>query len=378
MNFKSFELCDSHMHLTCPVTVDYTVLMLREIMEHFSYSRIALMSLTTGVDRNADYISNLKAIYAKEKINRERADSVFVYGTLFRYFDERDTADGYLEQLKTFWAMGADGLKLLDGKPTERKRIGKKLSDPIYDKMYAYAEENGIPVTMHIADPKYYWGPKENLSEYEVTHGWWYADGTFPSFYEYFNELCEILDKFPRLKLCVAHCAYLADEIDKLTAFMEKYENASIDLTPGTINLLYISQNGDAWREFLKKYAHRVYFGTDTNNYKIDEPNSDAKYDFLTAPTDLRRLLEKSPDEPFDMDIGRIVPLGLDEQTLAELYCGSHKKLHPHARPIDRSLVLKEAKRAMQAFDNIEQFYETPEDCELEMNNLEKIIEYFE
>lgn len=377
-NFKDFKICDSHMHLAYPETVDATEKTFREIMEYFCFDRIALMCLTTGSSyRKSDAAGNLKALYIKDKFNRKRADSTFVYGSPMHFFDERDTAENYLNQVKTLYNMGVDGYKFLDGKPSLRKKLGRKLCDPIYDKMYAFIEEKGLPVKMHVADPPTFWGAKETMSEAALTHGWWVGDGTYPSFEELHEEVYSILKKFPKLKFCPAHCFYLGHRIDELTAFFENWENTAFDLTPGYFNLYEFSKKPDEWRAFFKKYAHRIFFGTDIFNETV-EGSSLSKYDDIwKAPTDLRRFLEKKSSDVFDAALGALAPLGLDDDTLSEIYFGSHLKLHPHAEKLDKELIVFEAKKLVEDIAARNVTYENESDYALETANSNKIINHF-
>ncbi len=55
------------------------------------------------------------------------------------------------------WFMGFDGVKMMEGKPNRRKLLARRLDDPIFDGYYRFAEENGVPLTLHLADPAYFW-----------------------------------------------------------------------------------------------------------------------------------------------------------------------------------------------------------------------------
>lgn len=376
-NFGDFKICDTHIHLVFPETIESTEKTFREIIEYFGYDRIALMCLDSGSGhRGNDPVNNLKALYIKDKFNKESADSTFVYGHPIHYFDERDTAEGYLNQVKTLYDMGVDGYKFLDGKPSSRKQLGRKLCDPIYDKMYAFIEEKGMPVKMHIADPPKFWGPKETMTDYELMRGWWFGDGTYPSFQELHDEVYGILKKFPKLKFCAAHCFYLSHDIEQLTSFFENWENTSFDLTPGQFNLLEFTKKPDEWKAFFKKYAHRIFFGTDTYNQFI-EGSDLSKYECYTAPTVVRKVLEKTPEDAFDASIGRLVPLNLDNDTLSEIYFGSHVKLHPYARKLDKELIVSEAKKLVDDIVSRKVVFEEESEYLLETENLNKIIKHF-
>ena len=377
--FKDFKICDTHIHIVYPEKIDSTENILSEIMDYFAYSRIAIQCLTTGSGhRDYDYANNLKALYLKDKFNKKSPDSVFVYGNPIHYYDERDTADSYLNQVETLYEMGCDGIKLLDGKPSLRKKLGRKLSDPVYDKMYAFLEENKIPVKMHVADPPKYWGPKEKQTEYALMRGWWCGDGTYPSFQDLHDEVYEILEKFPKLHFCAAHCFYMGHDIKQMKMFFEKWENTSFDVTPGQFNLLEFSKKPEQWKEFFRKYSHRIFFGTDTYN-QYAEGDDISKYDkYWSAPTVVRKFFEKTPEDAFEASIGHLVPINLEDDILKDIYFGSHQKLHPTAKPLNKELIVSESKKLSEAILNKSVPYGEENDYTLEADNLYQIIRHFE
>lgn len=375
-NFKDFKICDTHIHPAYPETLDSTEKILSEIKEYFNYDRITLLCMTESGHRKCDPDNNLKALYLKDRFNKVKPDSVLVYGTPLYYYDERDTADSLYNQIKALYDMGIDGIKLMDGKPNRRKKMGKKLCDPMYDKMYAFAQENGIPVKMHVADPPKFWGAKETLTDYEIGRGWWCGDGTYPTFQEFHDEVYGILEKFPKLKFCAAHCFYLGHDLEQLTEFFEKWENTSIDLTPGQFNLIEMSKKPEEARAFFRKYADRIFFGTDTYNQFIKGDNL-SRYDAWIAPTVVRKALERQPEEVFDTSAGHYVPFGLDDEILSQIYFGSCEKLHPTARKVDGELVIAECKKFIKDIENRKFAFSEEFEYQLEVDNLNQIIRYF-
>lgn len=378
-NFRNFKLCDTHIHMVLPETLDSTEKTLREIMEYYNYGRIGLMCLTSGSGHNdIDPAGNVKALYIKDKLNKENPDSVFVYAHPYHFFNEKDTSESFFNQAKNLYEMGVDGYKFLNGKPQFRKKTNKKLCDRSYDKMYEFIEEKNMPVKMHVADPIKYWGPKETMPEYAISQGWWCGDGTYPSFQELHDEVYGILNKFPKLKFCAAHCFYLADDLEQLTMFLEKWENTSFDLTPGASSFVDFSKNHEKSKEFLKKYSHRIFFGTDTYNQKAEGINL-FKYDnYWTAPSLIRNFLEKTSDQEFEFAAGPVVPVNMDDEVLENIYFKNHEKLHPTARSVNNKAVLKECERLLKNIEKGEYPFESEELKDLETDCIKQIIKYFE
>lgn len=375
--FREYKICDTHMHVVTPDPLERTTNTLSEIADYFSFDRIALMAVTRLTCNELDPANNVKCLYLKSVLNNERPNSTFVYGSPLHFYDERDTADGYLEQVKTLYDMGVDGYKILDGKPEFRKKSGKKLSDPVYDKMYAFMEEKGMPLKMHIADPYKFWNPKEMQPDYVIKNGWWCGDGTFPSFQELHDEVYEILAKFPKMKFCAAHFFYLSHDIEQLTEFFEKWENTSVDLTPGTSLFLEFAKKPEEWRKFFKKYKHRIFFGTDIFNDFVEGDSSSKYEDFWTTGTTVRKMLEKTENDGFDTVVGHLIPLNLDDEIISDIYFNNHIRLHPEIRPINHELVLKESAKILQGLQSGK--FNVKEICEysLEVENLKTVINYF-
>ncbi len=375
--FRKFKICDSHMHITTPDPIERTADTFREIIKYFSFDRIALMCVTRWPVCELDPDSNVKALYLKSVLNSENPGSTFVYGSPLHFYDERDSADGFLEQVTKLYDMGVDGYKMLDGKPEFRKKSGRKLCDAIYDKMYAFMEEKGMPLKIHVADPPMFWEEKEKQLDYVLANGWWCGDGTYPSFQELHDEVYGILEKFPKLKLCAAHSFYLSNDIEQLTEFLEKWENTSIDLTPGTSIFVGFSKKSEEWKAFFKKYKHRIFFGTDICNDFVEGAELSKYESYWSVATIARKMLEKDASENFDVPAGHLVPMNLDDEILSDIYFNNYALLHPTPRHINKELVLKESRTILNEFQNREIELDSESRHSLEIENLKTVIDYF-
>jgi predicted TIM-barrel fold metal-dependent hydrolase len=166
-------------------------------------------------------------------------------------------------------SLGFDGMKMLDGKPDNRKRIGIPLDAPVYDLYFDYLEENQLPLLYHIGDPAIFWD-KENCPQYVKDLKWAYLDDSFVSKDGLYREVDGILEKHPDLKVIFAHFYFMDDEsIERASAVLDRWPNVAFDVTPG---LLFKSFGLDleGWRAFFIKYQDRILFGTD-NDYGISK-----------------------------------------------------------------------------------------------------------
>ena len=379
--FKNLPLCDTHFHLVYPETLDSTEQTYREIMDYFSITRINMQCITSGSGhRKSDPANNVKGLYLRERLNEDKCeDRAFVYGSLFHHFDERDTAESFLSQVTEMYEMGFDGYKMLEGKPTFRKPLGRSLCDPIFDPIYSFMQEHEMPLKMHLGDPHRYWGAKETMTEIAIKRGWWYGDGTYPTFDELHEEVYGILKKFPRLKLCMAHFFFLGHDLDTARAFFENWENTSFDLTPGASMFRGFSDNYEKAQKFFADYSHRIFFGSDTYNSFVNGDTPEKYENACQRVTLVRECLEKSCDFPVDggSQLGIFTPLALSDEQLKNIYFENHCRLHPAPRKINRTLARAHAQKLLAQIEGGYTDY-SPEEKALEKDNLEKIIAYFE
>ena len=344
--YNDIPVSDTHIHIVFPKHPDETVQILRNFDAHFEYDSIAMQCLTRGSGhRPCDPSNSLKGLYVREMLNRERPNFAYVYGNVFHHLDEKDTPESYLEQAKTLYALGVDGYKFLDGKPSLRRTLGRPLCDPIYDKMYAFIEEQGMPVKLHLADPAYFWGPKENLSEWAIKRGWWCGDGTYPTRDEFYEETYGILKKFPKLKLTLAHFGFMT--YDEAVAFLENWENTAFDLTPGAEWCKVVTENYEKWKLFFTKCADRIYFGTDTYN-EISSDADEETYEKSGARYNtVRKMLENDPSETFNTGgiLGDFKPLGLERDILEKIYYKNMRSTYGNPKPLNKSLFIECAEK---------------------------------
>lgn len=373
-HFRDIPLCDSHFHYTFPETLQTMTDVMEEFWDYFPLKRIGLMALSRTDERPFDPLCNLKGLYLKAFFNQKHPHSTFLYGNPIHYFDHRDTAQGYLTQVQRMYAMGVDGYKMLDGKPENRRDLGRPLCDPIFDQMYGFMEEKGMPLVMHVADPKMFWRDKSLVLPEHLARGWWYGSEEFASFSQLHQEVYAILEKFPKLKLCAAHFFFLSSDVEELTMFFEKWENTAVDLTPAMMNLVEITQMPEVWKPFFEKYRHRIYFGSD--NYLYTKGRDYIMQHHTCQCTMLRQTLEHTPEERFQCSSGEIVPLNLPEDLLMDICWNNHTRLHPNARPIDSALVLEEAKKLLHEIHSGILKLEGPS-APLEVKSLEQIIGFF-
>lgn len=211
----------------------------------------------------AEMVYNLSALWWKSKYDKMR---IKVFGSVHEFDQYADIP--YDVQVEKLLALGCDGIKFIHMKPNVRKELGKGLDHPSYDKMFDLLEERGTPITIHSGDPENFWGTGKAQSADEVAKGWTYADGTYLSCEEHYEETLRMLDKHPRLNVTLAHFFFLSEYRERATEILEKYPNVKFDLTPGWEMYIAFSKDTEGWHDFFEKYSERLMFGTDSGNHK--------------------------------------------------------------------------------------------------------------
>ena len=375
-DFRPMPVIDGHLHMLRPDEMELIVQSVENIMEYYQYSRVNLCALVQESKEKVDPFNNARCFYIKDRMNTpENPNRVYVFGNIWHWCDERDTAEGYLKQVQDLMAMGADGIKLLDGKPDHRKMTGRPIDDPIFDLMYAYLEENQIPIISHIGDPAKDWDINL-VGEYNLKHGRYY-DETFPSLQQLRDETEGLLKKFPKLKLILAHFFFWGEEPQKVKARLDRYENVMMDTTPGGEMFVGFTNHPQESRALFEAYADRIVYGADTYNYYFE--NLEDYEEFVLCGyriNQCRRMLEKS--EPFEDKIfGKLQPMHLPQEVLEKIYYKNFLRVVGDPRPVDPALVAEELRADVKAYqDGLKPVL--PERWrELMLSNTRQMLRYF-
>jgi hypothetical protein len=228
---------------------------------------------------------------------------------------------------------------------------------------------------MHLGDPPEFWDINK-ISEYALKVGW-YCDESYPTLAEMQGEVLGILDKFPRLRLTMAHFFFLSQDLEACADLFERYPTLCFDLTPGGEMFENFAKRPDDWRAFFIRYADRISLGTDTYNYDLHENLPDYGKNADLARTNLvRKCLEWS--EPFEHPwYGTLIPFGLDSDTLTKIYRGNFIRRLGDPRKISREAAANAAGCMRAAFDSGMLCCEDDDRTALEHENLHTMITYF-
>jgi predicted TIM-barrel fold metal-dependent hydrolase len=334
---KMTGIVDGHVHMGS-ISSEELVL---EIQRAAGLSKTGLVSI-----QNPASGSGLpQSLYMKAR----HPEKFFVFAGLNhgeKLSEGRVRAPSLVEQLEGFEAMGCDGIKMIEGKPTSRQMMDIPVDDPYFADYWARVEELGMPIVWHVNDPEEFWQP-DLLPEWAQKQGWGYGpdDVTKEQLYA---EVDEVLARHPSLHIVFAHFYFLSADLDRASRFFDAHPNVHFDLTPGIEMLYNMSLDPDATREFFLKYAERIVYGTDiASRHTIEEAVFRAGIvfrwlesdDTFRVPEGVDFLLGKPED-------GVVHGLSLPDDVLAKIYRGNFTRLAgTEPRPLDIGRAIAECSR---------------------------------
>ncbi|HBY60881.1 MAG TPA: amidohydrolase [Solibacterales bacterium] len=252
----------------------------------------------------------------KKRIESLRAaspDRFVVFGNIdYRGLDEPGYAERAAAQVEQDLRAGSRGLKVWkDFGMMLKDKDGKRVpaDDPRFDKVFEVCAKYQAPVLIHTADPKQFWDPIDKYNERWLDlklHPNRARTGE-PSWDTLIAEQHRLFARHPRTIFINAHMGWLAFDLARLGAVLDKLPNVYLDLSATIVEL---GRQPRAARAFFTRYQDRVLFGKDT--WRADEY---ANY-FRTVET---------ADEYFDHErkyqgVWKIYGMDLPDEVLRKLY----------------------------------------------------------
>src|SRR5947209_3878095 len=221
--------------------------------------------VTPGKEGEASEFERGKALTDKLAPGR------FVHYMLIDYkgIDDEGWSERAAKQVEEGHRLGAAGLK-------EFKRLGLflrdskgkliKIDDPRLDAVWEKCGELGMPVSIHVADPKAFWEPfnekNERWKELKDHRSWWFGDASkYPPRMELLEALNRVVARHPKTTFVCVHFANNAEELEWVDAALDRYPNMMADLAARIPELG--RHDPEAMRKILIKHQDRIVFGTD-------------------------------------------------------------------------------------------------------------------
>ena len=256
------KIIDSHMHLAqwerseCKGIFEN----LRDYQEQNGIVAVDNMCCTNNGDLWAKYEADQTILGAIAKLENP---NVFTHGCLFlpkgyKSFEGYDFKD----QLDELMELGLDGVKICDFKPDAYKLFNIDAHLEEYDEYIGYCEKNNVHMCWHVADPEPFWDPN-GVTETAKRQGWFYADGTYPSFEKLIDMTYTFLDAHPNLNVLLAHMFFKSFDPDEVVALLEKYPNVCLDMAPGWEMFAGFKEHYEKWSQIFRKYSTRFLYATD-------------------------------------------------------------------------------------------------------------------
>ena len=339
------KVFDAHVHHLFEMPIDEAIRIFKLEFPVTKTERQAFMSVPNDCDTQMQMylneMQNIRMLFLKYAFS----PTAYAFSGLEHPLNATDLDDEYLSkeylrQAEEYLLNGYDGMKMLEGYPSVRKVMKRKLCDKVYDRYYSFLEESGTPITMQVANPEENWDISK-AGEYAIKMGRVY-DHTYPTRLELLDEVDGIMKKHPKLKLALAHFGFMSYDIEQAKRWLD-YENASFDLTPGGEQLLNMRKNWQEWEKFFADYQDRIIYGTDYYAFPQDE---NWETNFQRRPKFLRQFFETDGEHDYGGRAFRGVKL--DESILQKIYWGNAMKLLGEPKKINLEYMAKKAEELLK------------------------------
>lgn len=266
-------------------------------------------------------------------------------------WDAPDFSERAARQVETAKRLGAAGLK-------EFKRLGIglrdgsgqliRIDDPKLDAVWAKCGELGMPVSIHVADPKAFWLPynqqNERWKELKDHKSWWFGDPKqFPPREELLAALDRVIARHPKTTFVCVHFANNAEDIDWVERQLDERPNMNADLAA---RIPEIGRHDPAKvRRLFTKHQDRIFFATDFQVYQklilgssgdAERPTDDDAAEFYHK--EWRWLETNDQNWPHMTPIQgdwTISSIGLPAEVLRKIYFGNAQRLLVRALPFE-------------------------------------------
>ncbi|HXI54651.1 MAG TPA: amidohydrolase family protein [Polyangia bacterium] len=166
--------------------------------------------------------------------------------------------------------LGAVGLKIPKGLglgyPAPDGKHLLPIDDHGLDPLFEKAGELGMPVAIHIGDPKAFWKPatpeNERWDELRAHPEWSFYGEPVPSWEALYAAFERRVARHPKTNFIAVHFGNDPEDPDRVMKMLDRYPNFYID-TAARIPELG-RHPVEKMRRFYEKYQDRVLFGTDT------------------------------------------------------------------------------------------------------------------
>jgi predicted TIM-barrel fold metal-dependent hydrolase len=188
-------------------------------------------------------------------------------------WDSPDFAAKAVAQVEEGARLGAAGFK-------EFKRLGLflrdknnqlyKVDDARLDPMWQALGRLGMPVSIHVADPKAFWQPddpsNERWKELKDHPRWWFGDPKmYPPREELLAALERVVARHPETTFVCVHFGNNAEDLDWVDAQLDRHPNMMVDIAARVPEIG--RHDPERVHAFFVKHQDRILFATDFQSY---------------------------------------------------------------------------------------------------------------
>jgi len=205
-----------------------------------------------------------------DKMVKVYPDRFIVFAQIdYSKIDDADFGAEMVQQLDESVRRGARGLKVLkDLGLGVKDKSGKLIAvdDPRLDPIWEECGKLGIPVAIHTSDPEAFFKPMDNHNERyeELMHNpaWSFYGPQFPSKEKLLAERNHVFEKHPHTTFIALHVANWPENLDAVSAWLDKYPNMYVELGARQAEL---GRQPRRAGQFFRQYQDRILFGTDSD-----------------------------------------------------------------------------------------------------------------
>lgn len=235
-------------------------------------NNIVVLSINTEVPEYPPLQDQRKIVLEQQKTFPGRVHFLSSFNAESLFADKG--LEKVLAYLGESFEQGAVGVKVWKNIGMDLRREDGSfvmINDEIFDPVFTFLAEEGIPVLGHIGEPRNCWLPIEEMTVnndkiYYSGHPEFhmYKHPEYPSYENLIRSRDCLLEKFPNLVFIGAHLGSLEWDVDEVAKRLDRYPGFFVDLTDRICHLQY---QADSKRkkvmEFLYAYQDRIIYGTD-------------------------------------------------------------------------------------------------------------------
>jgi predicted TIM-barrel fold metal-dependent hydrolase len=181
-----------------------------------------------------------------------------------------DYGKAMAEQLAESKRLGARGLTIPTGLglgyPAPDGEHYLMVDDPGLDPLFEQAGALGMPIAIHVGDPKAFWRKatpeNERWDELQAHPEWSFAGPGVPPWQALYDSFERRVKRHPKTNFIAVHFGNDPEDPTNVARMLDTYPNFFIDTAARVPEIG--RQPADKMRRFYEKYQDRILFGTDT------------------------------------------------------------------------------------------------------------------